>query len=173
MKAIAVSVTAGRFSTRLYADSAIFRDVMPLFLPDVHAHWRGRVCLALRIGRLGKSVSETFAMRYVDAYTALSVQYTDADIDTSTMDQAVMAGRWLDIANLGREISLRVDDAEAKYDLESLQIPEAIAHVSRYATIKTGDIIILADTDIDVPLEAPGLLTAVVDGSECLRMKIR
>ncbi len=173
MKAIAVTHMAGRITTRLYADSAISRDVMPLFLPDIPATWQGCVCLALRIGRLGKSVSPAFAMRYVDAYTAVSVQCTDADIDTSIMDQAVVAGQWLDIASLGAEVCLRVAGSEIRYDVEAIRVPEVIAFVTRYTTIKTGDIIILTDISVPVRLVAPDRICAAVGDQECLRMKIR
>jgi len=173
MKAIAVTHMAGRFSTRLYADSAISRDVMPLFLPDIAACWQGQVCLALRIGRLGKSVSPAFAMRYVDAYTAVSVQSTDADIDTSIMDQAVVAGQWIDISSIGTEVCLQVAGAEVRYDIGAIRVPEVIAFVTRYTTIKTGDIIILMDISVPVSLVAPDRICAAVGDKECLRMKIR
>ncbi|MCC8114584.1 MAG: hypothetical protein LIP03_11480 [Bacteroidales bacterium] len=53
-------------------DSAVGRDVMPLFVPD-WGQWSIEGRIAFRIERLGKNVAEKFAMRYVDAYGAVAV----------------------------------------------------------------------------------------------------
>ena len=53
-----------------HPDSALLLPGRPLFYPDFGGDWHACLFLAIRINRLGKSVSEKFAPRYYDSFFA-------------------------------------------------------------------------------------------------------
>lgn len=106
-------------------DSAIGRDSQPWFLPDFGLNWRGYEAAAMRVGRLGKGISPKFAERYVDAISTIWVAEADRCPALDFMDGRVVTGKWLPI--------------EPTADLQAL-LP-LLVEASRYATLKTGDII--------------------------------
>lgn len=109
-------------------DSAIGRDSQPWFLPDFGTDWRGYEAVAVRISRLGKGIAPKFADRYVDAITTLWVAEADNVAAIDFMDGRVVTGKWLPLepdANISQHLAM-------------------IVEVSKYATLKNGDIIAIA-----------------------------
>ncbi len=180
---------------RLYADSAIGRDVMPLFIPDIPGGWHARVCLSVRVHRLGKNISPKFALRYVDALslTALLLPDTDAQAwDRSgvlaILDSAVTTGQWhaTDLAAL-TSVDIHAallngspaEDGEKTIDISrtfaapDLDIATHVSTVSRTATLRTGDILIIDFTGIDIPLRPDTHIVATIDDFQCLSLKIK
>lgn len=168
----------------LYADSAIGRDVMPLFLPDLPVDFHARMCVAARIAWLGKCVREKFAARYVDAISVVCVMVPDdsspgvAELKRSgymeVMDGAVTTGRWLDPPlKTADSLIIRVGEQERTCQVADLGIPAAVCAASAFSTIKTGDVIILGNTAMDVPLRRGLDLTCSIDRQECLNLRVR
>lgn len=166
---------------RLYADSAIGRDVMPLFIPDFPAGWMARVCLAVRINRLGKGISKRFAMRYADAISAVALLLPvsgEQEWDTSgvlaLLDSAVTTGRWIEcsVSDI-TAVSLEAAGTVRKFTAAELDIATAISDVSRFATLRTGDMLIFDSTGIDLPLTPDTHIDAAIDGETCLSLKIK
>jgi len=112
-------------SLRVIPDSAIGRTHQPWFVPDFGHDWTSRYALAARIGRLGKGIAPKYVERYVDGITLLWVpECSDGGVLADFMDGAVVCGLWMSpqqehIAVLG----------------------ELLCRVSKFATLKTGDVI--------------------------------
>lgn len=166
---------------RLYADSSIGRDVMPLFIPDFSEGWFVRVCMAVRINRLGKGISTRFAMRYADAISAVALMLPmsgahewDESGALALLDSAVTTGHWheCDMATL-TAVSLEAGGTELTFTVSDLDIATAISDVSRIATLRTGDILILDSTGIDIPLISDTHIDAAIGGASCLSLKIK
>ncbi len=141
------------------ADSALLKDRRPFFVPD----WCSRVDyegeLVVRICRLGKCIPERFAHRYYDAVT-VGVDFTARDVERRLrsgglpwelckgFDGSAAIGEWVD-KELLRDVqrlrfSLRVNGKTAQegYTGDMLfGIDAIIAYLSRFFTLKTGDII--------------------------------
>lgn len=175
----AASLTLPRL--RLYADSAIGRDVMPLFIPDIPGGWHARICLSVRVNRLGKAISPRFAMRYVDALslTALLLPGTDSgawDLSGSlaVLDSAVTTGRWhpCDLGALA-SVEMQAGGEHRTFTAAELDIAARVSAVSRMATLRTGDIIIIDSTGIDLPLAPDTHIDASIDTLPCLSLKIK
>lgn len=141
------------------ADSAIGRDVQPLFLPP--GQWQGRLAWAVRIGRLGKSVAPKFAMRYVDAMAPalLTEPAGERRAWAAIADSALIPGAWVPIEDCAAsaEASIQLPDRPSDDD-----ICRAVADITRYATIKTGDIIVFSlgapcPLQPGIAVTAPGL----------------
>lgn len=96
-------VGRGALDISLYADSAVGRDVQPLFIPEVEGPWSVTLMPAFRVGRLGKSVPEKFAARYIDGVSVVALMHPTAIPPRagavpgwlSVMDSAVTTGHWL------------------------------------------------------------------------------
>lgn len=166
---------------RLYADSAIGRDVMPLFIPDLPGAWNARVCVAVRINRMGKGISPKFAMRYADAISAVVLmlpaeepQRWDTSGILALLDSAVTTGRWheCNVADID-VVGLEAGGISCTFTAADLDFATAISSVSRFATLRTGDIIIIDSTGIDMPLVPDTHITATINGFQCLALKIK
>lgn len=141
------------------ADSALLKDGKPFFVPD----WSERVDyeaeLVVRICRLGKGIPERFAHRYYDAVT-VGVDFTARDWQEKArqkglpweickgFDGSAVIGEWQDLASLPS-----VQDLHFRLDVNGVpvqegctgdmfyRVDELIAYISRFFTLKTGDLL--------------------------------
>lgn len=129
-------------SIDIIPDSAITVPNRPLFLPDFSKDWIGRLYFAFRISRLGKDISCRFAPRYYDSL-APALRIIPASGVThgvySVFDSCVTIGEWGPIT--GENLVVESAGMTISVTLPQIDIDAAIEAVSRYATLKTGDII--------------------------------
>lgn len=139
-------------SITVIADSAIGRDVQPLFLPD--GQWQGALAWACRIGRLGKSVAPKFAMRYVDALAPalLTTPVPPVPAWAAIADSALIPGAWVPLTP---EYQPQAASGSLPAQPSVAEICRAVADITKYATVKTGDVIVFAPGE-PLPL-APGM----------------
>lgn len=166
--------------TDIIPDSAIIKDRKPFFIPDFSQHWVLDVTLAYRIARLGKNVAEKFAHRYHDAMTlalrARPLDFCDNEVQsaiTTAFDGAVILGQWLPIPTDKITVDLTINGELYELDLSASHIDNAIAHLSRYFTLKIGDIIIAGNTTHNIEPAIDNIVTATLNGIECLNFKIK
>lgn len=157
-------------------DSVMLRSGKPLFLPSLEEEYRLIPSLALKCGRLGKSIRPKFAHRYI-AEMAPAVQVMplraveaiargenprQSDV---VFDGSVMIGDFIPADSLNITLSLSSDLQEEAYLWESSKIImnpyETLALVSSLNTIKTGDIILAA-------LSLPGITAKPDSKVKCL-----
>ena len=142
-------------------ETAQLRNERPLFLPDFANPASVSLYLAVRICRLGRSISERFAHRYYDAATVIphfSVPLTpkgqsaDSELPcaaTQGFDNALPTGRYLPIDRdqlAACSFSLSVDGQEQLNGLGSalgVDADHLIAHLSNYHTVRNGDLLLL------------------------------
>lgn len=173
-------------SITLMADSTLMRSGMPFFVPDFAPHYSITPMLAMRVGRLGKCISKRFAHRYIDAVTAAMVvtpldselKPLGADDMMHAFDGASMMGTWSDFNPLefaydltwtynGEQHTLGASDFVATYE-------QAIEHISKYATIKMGDIICLRPSTLGTQVVAINdHFEASLGGTTLLKSKIK
>ena len=140
------------------ADSALLKDGKPFFIPDFAADCRCQAELVVRLSRLGKSIPERFAYRYYDAVT-VGIGFTAGALfercrreglpwELATgFDGAAAVGRFvptegLDMTDL--RFRLEADGAEVGRGWSGdmrWSVDRLIAYVSRFFTLKTGDLI--------------------------------
>lgn len=111
---------------RVIADSALGRNRQPWFIPEFGENWRWYVAPAVRISRLGKGIRPEFADRYVSERTLIWITEADDNAASGFMDGAAVAGDWVSVGENG------LSDTER----------HAVSSVSRYCTLKQGDIIV-------------------------------
>jgi len=141
------------------ADSALLKDGKPFFVPD----WSERVDyeteVVVRICRLGKGISTRFAHRYYDAVT-VGVDFTARDWQEKArqrglpweickgFDGSAVIGEWQplspedDVQNLSFHLDINGETVQEGCTANMLyRVDELIAWLSRFFTLKTGDLL--------------------------------
>lgn len=186
-KTLARALSIKEVNVDARADSALLKNGKPFFVPDFMGRLGLEAQIALRVSKLGKTVPLRFAPRYYDAAT-LAVTFTATELrdrlraegcsDTlaTSFDGSVCLGNWLTVEELGPQdywhYSLKVNGAEAQAgavkDLP-YSFDEVISYVSRFFTLKTGDIILTGATTADTAVHIDDELQGTLNGKPVLR----
>lgn len=141
------------------ADSALLNQGKPFFVPD----WSERVDyeaeLVVRICRLGKGIPQRFAHRYYDAVT-VGIDFTARDMQQQArgeglpwtickgFDGSAVVGQFVPIPpvteNGGLHFHLDVNGQTVQQGNSAdmlYSVDELIAYLSRFFTLRTGDLI--------------------------------
>ena len=139
-------------------DSAIIKNGKHFYVPDFLGRVDYEAEIVVRINKLGKSIPARFAHRYYDAIT-VGIDFTARDMQRGLIergepwdlskgfDGSAVLGEFrsvdgLDIGNV--DFSLTIDDnvvQQANTSQMYFSVDEIIAYVSRFCTLKTGDLI--------------------------------
>lgn len=141
------------------ADSALLKDRKPFFVPDFMGRIDYEAELVVRICRLGKSIPVKFAHRYYDAVT-LGIDFTARELQAKLraagqpwelckgFDGSAAIGEWvdkekfLDIQNLRFHLDINGSTVQEGCTSDMLfKVDELIAYISKFFTLKTGDIL--------------------------------
>lgn len=143
----------------LKADSALLKDGKPFFIPDDIGRIEYETEVVVRICRLGKTIPERFAHRYYDAVT-VGIDFTARELQkklkeqghpwelSKSFDGAAVLGSWvdkerfLDIQRLRFHLDINGKTVQQGCTCDMLyKIDEVISYISRYFTLKTGDLL--------------------------------
>jgi acylpyruvate hydrolase len=143
----------------LKPDSSILKNNKPFFLPDFSKDIHYEVEVVIKISKLGKGISEKFAYRYFDEVTA-GIDITARDLQnrqskagmpweiSKCFDGAAPLGKFIPVSSIkdvnNVDFRLEINDRVAQQSNTSDMIfsfNEIIAYVSRFFTLKTGDLI--------------------------------
>ena len=149
------------------ADSSLLKDGKPFFVPDFMGRIDYETEVVVRICRLGKSIPEQFAHRYYDAFT-VGIDFTARDMQKALreegqpweiakgFDGAAVIGEWVEKEKLltepqqkGKELPavrfsmlLNGQKVQEGCTVDMLtSIDGLISYISRFFTLKTGDLI--------------------------------
>lgn len=170
----------------LVPDSAIVLPGRPLFLPDFSQEWTAHISPALRVSRLGKGISSKFASRYYDALT-LIVRLQPEDMVSemklsggpqclaAAFDNCLQLGKWIELTETGLpdKLEITANGATLAINAEELKADMAVSVISRYMTIRNGDIICPAQAPLSTPVSVGTTITASINGEECLSLRIK
>lgn len=164
-----------------HPDSALLLPGRPLFYPDFGGDWHARLFLAIRINRLGKSVSEKFAPRYYDSFS-LALHFIPVDPSAmlpgvlSGLDSSITHGAWLPVTQLVGNITVTTDcqpPYSPDFTLPSeAEVNRAIARVSTYTTLRMGDILLMPLPLSPLPLSPRTHLALSAADTEIISLKI-
>jgi len=143
----------------LKPDSSILKNNKPFFLPDFSANIHYEVEVVIKISKLGKGISARFAPRYFDEVT-LGIDITARDLQSrlavagmpweisKCFDGAAPLGRFIPVTDLNDmtnlEFRLEINNKVVQKSNTSDMIfgfNEIVEYVSKFFTLKTGDLI--------------------------------
>ncbi len=140
-------------------DSALLLDNKPFFLPDFSKEIHHEIELVIKISRLGKNIEARFAHRYYNEI-GLGIDFTARDLQrqliekgfpwekAKAFDSSAVLGKFIpreELGNLGQILfSLKrngelVQSGDSQFMIFSFDT--IIEHVSKYVTLKIGDLI--------------------------------
>jgi len=140
-------------------DTAALKNNKPFFIPDFTQELHYETELIIKFNRLGKNIDSKFSHRYF-AEIGLGVDFTARDLQRKlkaegkpwevckAFDNSAVIGNFLPITELGdiQKIEFRLDlngETVQKGNSSDMIFPinELISYVSRFFTIKIGDIL--------------------------------
>ena len=144
----------------LKPDSAILRDGKPFFLPDFSQEVHYETEVVVHICRLGKHIAPRFASRYYDAVT-VGIDFTARDLQrrfrelghpwelSKGFDNSAAIGEFVplssvdgDVQNLNFRLDIDGQTVQRGCTADMLfRVDEIIAYVSRFMTLKMGDLL--------------------------------
>lgn len=172
------------------ADSSLLKGGRPMFLPDDLAPVDGEVELVVRICRLGKSIPERFACRYYDAVTCgvdftarnllLSMQQQGLPWELSKgFDGAAAIGEWMPVEGLDRKdirFQLDINGNPVQQGVSSgmiHSIDAVIAYISRWYTLRTGDLIFTGAPSAAVVVKENDHITGFINNEKLLEFNVK
>ena len=140
-------------------DSALLRNGHPFFIPDFSENLQYEAELVVRICRLGKNIAEKFARRYYDAIT-VGIDFTARDLQHELrergypweickgFDHSAAPGKFIpvehfpDVKNIAFSLKKNGKTVQEGNSADMIfGIDAIISYVSRFFTLKTGDLI--------------------------------
>ena len=143
----------------LKPDTAILLKKQPFFIPDFSNDVHHEVEILVKINKVGKHIDKKFASKYYDEI-GLGIDFTARDLQNElkakglpwekakAFDGAAVIGKWVSKNNFNNiddiNFSLNKNDVivqQGNTNLMLWKIDELIEYVSKYFTLKIGDII--------------------------------
>ncbi|WP_337668582.1 fumarylacetoacetate hydrolase family protein [Prevotella sp.] len=173
------------------ADSSLLKDGKPFFVPDDMGRIDYETEIVVRICRLGKAIPACFAYRYYDAVT-VGIDFTARDLQKQLrekglpwelckgFDGAATIGNWVPVDKFRNiqalQFHLDINGKTVQQGCTSdmlFKIDEIIEYISKYFTLKTGDII-YTGTPVDVgPVNIDDHLEGYIEDRKVLEFNIK
>jgi 2-keto-4-pentenoate hydratase/2-oxohepta-3-ene-1,7-dioic acid hydratase in catechol pathway len=173
-------------------DTAVLRDGRPFFLPDFSEEVVFETEVVVKINRLGKNIEERFAHRYYNEVT-VGIDFTAQDLlrryrdeglpweMAKAFDASAVLGTFVPLSEMGQDInglSFRLEinglEMQTGSTAEMVHSTDAlIAYISRFCTLKTGDLIYTGTPAGVAPVKREDHLVAFLEGRPLLDFFVR
>ena len=172
-------------------DTAVLRNNDPFFLPDWSddIHYEGEILL--KINKNGKYIDEEHAHKYVDEIS-MGVDFTARDIQNElkdkglpwelakAFDQSAVIGNFIPLNSLknSTNIAFRLEKngetvQQADSSLMIFPWPKLISFVSRYFTLRQGDIIFTGTPKGVGKVNKGDVLSGFIEEQEMFSFKVK
>ena len=171
-------------------DSAIIKNGKHFYVPDFLGRVDYEAEIVVRINKLGKSIPARFAYRYYDAIT-VGIDFTARDMQRAFIEAGApweLSKGFDGSAGLGEfrpveqydinnvPFSLTIDDKvvqSASTAQMLFKVDEIIAYISRFCTLKTGDLIFTGTPAGSAPVEIGTHLKGFIGEDKVLDFHVR
>ncbi len=175
----------------LKPDSALVTHNKPFFYPDFSSDVHYELEVVIRIDRLGRSIEEKFAGRYYSE-VGLGVDFTARDLQNEQKDKGlpweiakgfdysapisefVSISQYRDIHDLTFRLDLNGSAVqEGSTSLMIFSFEKIVAYVSRFMTLKTGDLIYTGTPAGVGPVKVGDRLEAWLEGKKLMDFSVK
>ena len=172
-------------------DSAILAKNQPFFIPDFSENIHYEVEILVKISKVGKYIDKKYANKYYEEI-GLGIDFTARDLQNQLKDKGLpwekckafdgsaVIGNWLlksqfkDVNNLS--FSLLKNDKNVQEGNTSMmlwKIDEIIEYVSKYFTLKIGDIIFTGTPEGVGKVFANDRLKGLIENTEMFSITVK
>ncbi|AHM58994.1 fumarylacetoacetate (faa) hydrolase [Flammeovirgaceae bacterium 311] len=171
-------------------DTSLLRNNQPFYYPDFSSDVHHEVEIVLRISKEGKHIDEKFAPRYYDAI-GIGIDFTARDLQQKAKEKGLpwsiakgfngsapvsefISKEEFDLHNL--DFSLQVNGETRQQGNTSLMIfsfDYTIAYLSRFFTLKKGDLIYTGTPKGVGPVKPGDRLTAFIENKNLLDFEVK
>jgi len=172
-------------------DTALLKDGEPFYYPDFTKDLHHEIEIVIKINKVGKHIEEQFAHKYYDEI-GLGIDFTARDLQAQckakglpwekakAFDTSAPLGKFVSKSQLGN-----LDDIafELKINGESRQVgntkdllfsfDKVIAYVSKFVTLKVGDLIYTGTPEGVGPVEIGDKLQGYIKGDLFLEFEVK
>jgi 2-keto-4-pentenoate hydratase/2-oxohepta-3-ene-1,7-dioic acid hydratase in catechol pathway len=175
----------------LKADSSILAKKQPFFIPDFSKDIHYEVEILVRIHKVGKHIDKKFAHKYYNEI-GLGIDFTARDVQSylkgkglpwekaKSFDGSAVIGHWMpksefkDVDNIDFSLKKNGNVVQSGNTSHMLwKIDEIIEYVSKYFTLKIGDIIFTGTPAGVGKVEPEDILTGFIEGRKMLSVTIK
>ncbi len=171
-------------------DSAIIKNGKHFYVPDFLGRVDYEAEIVVRINKLGKSIPARFAYRYYDAIT-VGIDFTARDMQRAFIeagapwelskgfDGSAVLGEFRPVERYDINdvpFSLTIDDKvvqSASTAQMLFKVDEIIAYISRFCTLKTGDLIFTGTPAGSGPVSLGTHLRGYINDDKVLDFQVR
>lgn len=173
-------------------DTALLRNNAPFYYPDFSSDIHYEAELVLRICKEGKNIEEKFAGKYFDAI-GVGIDFTARDLQQKAKekglpwdiakgfngsapisDKFIPVSEFADLTNIN--FSLQVDGEFKQQGNTSLMLFKfdyIISYVSKFFTLRTGDLIFTGTPKGVGPVRVGNVLSAFIENEKLLEFEIK
>ncbi|NER17901.1 fumarylacetoacetate hydrolase family protein [Spongiivirga citrea] len=175
----------------LKPDTAILIKKQPFFIPDFSDDIHYEVEILVRINKLGKHIDKKFAHKYYDEI-GLGIDFTARDLQSKLkakglpwekakgFDGSAVIGEWLPKSNFKNvdDINFELEQNGEKVQIGNTshmlwKIDELIEYVSKYFTLKIGDIIFTGTPAGVGRVSINDQLVGSIEGQQLFSIKVK
>lgn len=175
----------------LKPETSIIQNKQPFFIPDFSNDVQYEVEVLIKINRLGKGISPQFSHKYYDEI-GLGIDFTARDIQnklkkdslpwekSKSFDGSALIGNWINkknidnLNNLDFRLTKNGDIVQKGNTSEMIwKIDELISRISKFFTLKIGDIIFTGTPSGVGRVNENDKLIGYINDKECFSIKIK
>ncbi len=175
----------------LKPDTAILLKKQPFFIPDFSNDVHHEVEILVKISKVGKHIAKKFAYKYYDEI-GLGIDFTARDLQqklkekglpwekAKAFDGAAVIGKWMSKSDFESVDSINfslekngtvVQQGNTSHML--WKIDELIEYVSKYFTLKIGDIIFTGTPSGVARVETNDVLRGLIENNEMFNLTVK
>jgi acylpyruvate hydrolase len=175
----------------LKPDTALVKDGAPFYIPDFSSELHHEVEIVLKINKNGKNIEESFAHRYFDEIT-IGIDFTARDIQAKCKEKGLPwepAKAFDHSAPIGKFVTKTnfpaLDHIDFRLDINGKTVQKGntkdmiftyakcIAHVSKFHTLKQGDLLFTGTPEGVGPVKRGDKLEAYIENQKLLEFEVR
>jgi 2-keto-4-pentenoate hydratase/2-oxohepta-3-ene-1,7-dioic acid hydratase in catechol pathway len=175
----------------LKPETSIIQKKQPFFIPDFSNDVQYEVEVLIKINRLGKAISPKFSHKYYDEI-GLGIDFTARDLQnklkkdslpwekSKSFDGSALIGNWInkknidDLNNIDFRLIKNGNNVQKGNTSQMLWgIDELISEISKFFTLKIGDIIFTGTPSGVGRVNENDNLVGYINDKECFSIKIK
>jgi acylpyruvate hydrolase len=172
-------------------ETAILKDGEAFYYPDFSQDVHHEVEILVKISKMGKNIEEKFAHKYYDEI-GIGIDFTARDIQSklkakglpwdlakgfngsAPISEFVAKSKFADLTNINFHLDVnRILRQEGNTSMMLYPIDTIIAFISRYFTLKTGDIIFTGTPAGVASVKVGDTLSCFIEGEKMLEFEVK